>query len=226
MTWIKICGTTNLEDAELAVEAGADAVGFVFYEQSPRNIDPDTAREVVAKLPLKVEKIGVFVNTTAAQVGKIARHAGITGVQLHADFSRPACSTERDGLCWAGRTFFSLPAEILLGKEEEWIGLAKSEVELPEQMGFHFDSRTQQLPGGTGQAFDWEAAKPAITAISRNARVVVAGGLNADNVVQAIRTLSPWGVDVASGVEAKPGKKDPAKVRAFVQAVRAAEKNS
>ena len=219
MTWIKICGTTNLEDALIAVDAGADALGFVFYGKSPRKIDLETAREIVEKLPPNIEKIGVFVNEKVEEIVNTVAQAGLTAAQLHGDECRElgfvqALKTGRDL-----KIFLVFPATEIDGLEMN--GIREAEIR-----AVFFDSGTPQLPGGTGRAFDWKAAASGIDAISKDVNVVVAGGLNSTNVADAIRILKPWGVDVASGVEASPGKKDPGKVRAFIDAVRQVEKKN
>ncbi|MGA9799540.1 MAG: phosphoribosylanthranilate isomerase [Terriglobales bacterium] len=219
MTWIKICGTTNLEDALTAVEAGADALGFVFYEKSPRKIDPETAREIIAKLPANVETVGVFVNQPAETILRTAAGAGLTAAQLHGVES---ADPEFLGKLKRGgnlKLFLVLPSSASEGGLE-WNG--------NQQLlsAIFFDSGTSEVPGGTGKTFDWKAAAHRIHTISEKLNVVVAGGLNSANVAHAIRILEPWGVDVASGVEARPGKKDPGKVRAFIDAVRKVEKKN
>jgi phosphoribosylanthranilate isomerase len=220
MTWIKICGTTNLEDALTAVHAGADALGFVFYEKSPRKIDQGSAGEIVENLPPKIEKVGVFVDEPVEKILNTVAHAGLTAVQLHGAQSREpefidALQVGRDL-----KLFLVLPATEISGALE-WSVNGESGIS-----AVFFDSGTPQLPGGTGRTFDWKTAASGIRGISEELKVVVAGGLNSTNVADAIRILKPWGVDVASGVEARPGKKDPLKVRAFIDAVRKLEKKS
>jgi phosphoribosylanthranilate isomerase len=216
MTWVKICGMTNLEDALVAVEAGADAVGFVFYEKSPRCVSVETAREIVERLPQGVEKIGVFVNESPERVSVIADESGLTAVQFHGDeYQNPAQ--------WpiARRTFLCIPANwvaLTWRKRGKAIG---SFMALPRNLGaIMVDSGGTEERGGTGKAFDWREARAWVSAMNRLNPVVIAGGLTSENVGEAIGILEPWGVDVASGVEARPGKKDPEKVRAFVRAVR------
>lgn len=202
-----------------AVDAGADALGFVFYEKSPRKIDAETARGITAKLPPHIERVGVFVSETAETVLHTVAQAGLTAAQLHGNEYRQAKVLRSLKSAPDLKLFLVLPADEIndaldWGENAGVVGAV------------FFDSGTPQLPGGTGKAFDWKAAASGIEAISRKLNVVVAGGLNPANVAEAIRILKPWGVDVASGVEAKPGKKDPAKVRAFVDAVQGAEKKS
>jgi phosphoribosylanthranilate isomerase len=220
MTWIKICGTTNLEDASIAVNAGADALGFVFYEKSPRRISLETAREIVQSLPPNIEKVGVFVNDSVEQILDIVKKTGLTAAQLHGiEIRKPkfiqALKADR-GL----KLFLVLPAT------EMSVGLNWNENGDARVSAVFFDSGTPQQPGGTGRIFDWKAAASGIQAIGKKLKVVVAGGLNSANVGDAIRILKPWGVDVVSGIEASPGKKDPEKVRAFIDAVRSVEKNN
>jgi phosphoribosylanthranilate isomerase len=212
MTWVKICGMTNLEDALTAVEAGADAVGFVFYEKSPRNISVDAAREIVEKLPEKVEKVGVFVDEAVNRGDEILRRVGLTTAQVYS-------KSIGEWLAWhanSGRKLMlAVPGEVVKG--EFLISLGSWERRISAVV---IDSGSGDRPGGTGERFDWEGAKVRIWNLRLEVPVVVAGGLTPENVNDAIRTLRPWGVDVASGVEARPGKKDPEKVRAFVGAVR------
>ena len=214
MTWVKICGMTNLEDALVAVDAGADAVGFVFYEKSPRYVTVETAREICEKLPSRLDKVGVFVNEPAEKVSAIADDAGLTAVQLHGDEYK---SPERYSM--QGKMFFCLPAvEIirdLRGASGFW-GFPN----LPKSAGVLLDSGSQEQRGGTGKPFAWGEAVLLVSALKRKFPVVIAGGLTAGNVGWAADYLKPWGVDVVSGVEASPGKKDAEKVRAFVRAVR------
>jgi phosphoribosylanthranilate isomerase len=211
MTWVKICGMTNLEDALVAVEAGADAVGFVFYEKSPRCVTVETAREIVKKLPAGVEKVGVFVDETVKRANDILQQVGLTTAQVYSksigEWLAWHVSSER-------RLMVAVPGEVLIGDLLLTFGSAEKPVS-----AILVDSGTGERPGGTGERFDWEAAKVGIWGLQEEVPVVVAGGLSPENVDEAIRILRPWGVDVASGVEARPGKKDPEKVRAFVRAV-------
>ncbi len=227
MTWIKICGTTNLEDALTAVDAGADALGFVFYEKSPRNVDPETVREIVAKLPDTIEKVGVFVNRTADEVRATAMKAGMTAVQVYLDVD-PA-----QGNADCAHCFEQIAAAQPELKLMPVLAMHESRPESPAMLwdpdaihAFLLDSSRGGQPGGTGQPFDWEANVAAVKVIKTLGKVVIAGGLNPSNVTEAIRILNPWGVDVVSGVEASPGKKDPEKVRAFITAVREFEERT
>ncbi len=233
MTWVKICGTTNLEDALTAVEAGADAVGFVFYEKSPRNISVEAARAIVEKLPESVEKIGVFVDADGRHCANVVLEVGLTGTQTYHSLEGGGDVTATGASLFPERArhLIALPMRFVL-QDKERIQQAASDfarwgkdipVSVPEgQMDtIVLDSGDLRVPGGTGKTFDWERAVPIAEGMRRGGvKLVVAGGLTADNVAEAIGVLEPWGVDVVSGVEAEPGKKDPEKVRAFVKAVR------
>jgi phosphoribosylanthranilate isomerase len=226
MTWIKICGITNLEDGLAAVEAGADAVGFVFYKKSPRYVDAEAVRGIVPKLPNNVEKIGVFVDETWENIQATAARAGLTGIQIHADGLRNE-DTKPGARPFAVKRYLALRVLDFLDGRRRLDSLAvsvKTTTE-PDISAVFLDSGTTQQPGGTGRAFDWERAKHVADAVKlAGFHLVVAGGLTPDNVTEAIRILEPWGVDVSSGVEASPGKKDPEKIRAFITAVRQIEK--
>jgi len=214
MTWVKICGMTNLEDALVAVDAGADAVGFVFYEKSPRSVTVDAVRKIVAKLPGSVEKVGVFVNESPDRVSAMADDAGLTAVQFHGDEYR---SPERYAV--GGKVYFSLPVTEILRELRGQIGSFEIP-RFPKASGILLDSGTKDQRGGTGKTFAWGEAYALVLGLMRSHPVVIAGGLTPANVGWAAGFLHPWGVDVVSGVEARAGKKDPEKVRAFVKAVR------
>ena len=224
MTWVKICGTTNLEDALTAVEAGADAVGFVFYDKSPRNISVEMAREIVEKLPGEVEKVGVFAGDSIEGAVETGRQAGFDALQIYlptyrkseAEGDLHARATGNGGL----RTYLALPVTVFLGAGSKNVAGFRKERPAGVFDTLVLDSGSTQQPGGTGKVFDWHEAAGAVEDLRRHQKIVIAGGLTAANVAEAIGILKPWGVDVVSGVEASPGKKDPEKVRAFVKAVR------
>jgi len=260
MTWIKICGITNLDDALAASDAGANALGFVFYPKSPRHVTLETANSIMAKLPqsMEMEKVGVFVNETVDRVRDAVRQVGLTAVQLHGDesteFSRELFQeltnkSQRPTIfrTWAA-TVFDVPAgqsvgwdpvaaglvepdEAYKGKRVHKIHVAKNGDLFLETHGFRpgvisgvlLDSSNDERRGGTGQAFDWERVQPWAGIINSISKLIVAGGLRPGNVQETIHLLHPWGVDVSSGVESEPGKKDHRKIRAFVDAVRAME---
>src|SRR6185437_13917105 len=215
MTWVKICGITNQEDALVAVEAGADALGFVFYEKSPRYISPDAAREISSELSGRTERVGVFVNQDGDGLCDIADDAALTAVQMHGDNEDPRVAD----LVVARR-----PLKVLVGvsmqrpNPDGWAMMWEQK----SVHAFLVDSASPAKLGGTGQTFDWHGAMKSLETIKGLSRLGLAGGLNPENVGEAIRITKPWGVDVSSGVEAQPGKKDPEKVRAFIRAVREA----
>jgi phosphoribosylanthranilate isomerase len=210
--WVKICGTTNLEDAHAAVEAGADALGFVFAE-SPRRVEPALAGQIASSLPKGIETVGVFVDESASRIGEIVAEAGLTAVQLHGDESVEfAAELARLGL----RVFKAIP--VRGGFAARMIAFAhRGKVE-----AVLLDSAAA-MRGGTGVSFDWRAVAEYMPSHGAPIRVIVAGGLTPLSVPHAIRILRPWGVDVASGVEREPGKKDHEKVAAFVRAAKRAE---
>jgi phosphoribosylanthranilate isomerase len=218
MTWTKICATTNLTDANLAVSAGADALGFIFAS-SPRQIQQEAAAEIIAALPSNIAKIGVTVNQSPEAVARLAQNVGLTGIQLQGD--------EPGNLLWAYRSALA-PRKIIKTLQARQV-LAGGDDYLYQYLGVAeffdvvlLDAGVPGQPGGTGVPFDWNALLPIVSRIKQWVPVVIAGGLNAQNVPEAMRLFEPWGVDVASGVESAPGHKDEAKVRAFVNAVRTA----
>jgi len=235
MTWVKICGITNLEDALVAVEAGADALGFVFYEKSPRKVEAAQVRKIVSALPERLEKIGVFAMKRPDEMAVIAEEAGLAACQAHIDFNgTPLQQLLQEGGFFAlsnpgpgsrKRIYVSLPANVLLD-DDRYRGMGWEKGAENAMSALFIDSGHGSMPGGTGQTFDWRQFKPAMQPLSMHFNVVVAGGLTPDNVTEAISILHPWGVDVSSGVEARPEKKDPEKVRAFIRAVRDYDKQT
>ena len=215
MTWVKICGTTNLRDAQLCLAAGANAVGFIFAP-SPRQIEAATAAEIVCELRGEIESIGVFVNQTPEQVAEIARSMALSGVQLHGD--EPATSLpEFRRLLRDRKIIKTLSAQGLQNGE---IDLAAYLAERESLDAILLDSGSPQQRGGTGTSFNWEAVRPFAAEIRRRVPLIIAGGLNPDNVARAIEVFEPWGVDMVSGVESSPGVKDETKLREFIAAVR------
>jgi phosphoribosylanthranilate isomerase len=202
---IKICGITNTEDADIAVRAGADALGFVMYRKSPRWVEPTVARSIIAGLPPFVLAVGVFVNEDAERVRALTDECGFALAQLHGDESAMYCQN-------LGR-----PALKALRLKDRATLLALAEFRGRANVrGVLIDAFSDQAYGGTGQPVDWTVAQEA----ARSTPIILAGGLNPANVADAIRMVRPYGVDVSSGVEQSPGKKDPDKVQAFIEAAR------
>jgi phosphoribosylanthranilate isomerase len=202
MVRIKICGITNLEDALLVAKLGADALGFIFYAKSPRMVAPETAREIIAQLPPFVAAVGVFVDEEAAVVQELAAQVGLDWVQLHGQESSEYCR--------------GLGRKVIKGfriKDEK--SLLELEPYRDAVQVFLLDTYKKGQAGGTGEIFDWHLARQA----KQYGPIILAGGLTSENVAQAIATAGPAAVDAASGIEAAPGKKDPAKLRAFFRAV-------
>ena len=225
MTWVKICGITNLEDALTAVEVGADALGFVFHEESSRYVTPEAAREIIKHLPERVEKVGVFAKASAEQVSAAATHSGTTAIQVSVD-AGPLEGDRDCAYCFEQLVHGKPPIKLIPA-----LSMQRVRPEGPAMIwnadavyAFLLDSGWGVQPGGTGRQFDWAANEATTKVIKNLANVIVAGGLTPTNVTEAMRILKPWGVDVSSGVEAAPGRKNPEKVRAFIAAVREADK--
>jgi phosphoribosylanthranilate isomerase len=223
MTWIKICGITNLEDAQTAVDAGANALGFVFYSKSPRKVGAEAVREIIANVPAAIEKVGVFVDEEPEQIRQVVAATCISAVQLHGKRSVESVFSDPrsfDLSLGVSKIIPVLPGDSL--KEDLLVSMPIRE----GVFALLLDAQTNGLLGGTGTTFDWNATHEIVEMISLQLPIIVAGGLTSLNVAGAMKLFQPFGVDVSSSVEAKPGKKDPEKVRAFVQAVRTAEKTA
>jgi phosphoribosylanthranilate isomerase len=207
MVLVKICGITNTEDALAAVEVGADLLGFNFYARSPRYVSPQDARRVVESLPERVQCVGVFVNEAGPEaVERVAREAGVGAVQLHGDESPEFCA-RLSGL----QTIKALRVGPTFAVERA--------AEYPTD-AIMLDAYVADSWGGTGHTFDWALARRTREAVNK---LFLAGGLNHENVAEAIGTVRPYAVDVCSGVESSPGRKDAELMRRFVEAVREAE---
>ena len=203
MVSVKICGITNLEDALLAADLGADALGFIFYPPSPRSVAPDAARAIIAQLPPFVTTVGVFVDEEAATVKELAVGVGLDWLQLHGRETPEYCRSLDRRIIKA----FRIQDEKSLAGLAAYRGAAQA---------FLLDTYKKGQVGGTGETFDWDLAREA----RKYGPVILAGGLTPENVAQAMDAAQPQAVDVASGVEAAPGKKDPEKLRAFFAAVK------
>jgi phosphoribosylanthranilate isomerase len=216
MTWVKICGTTSLKDAQLSVSSGADALGFIFAP-SPRQVEVAVAAEIVAALPNGVEKIGVFVDESPVRVAEVAAQVGLTGVQLHGNEPAELLPEFRQAV-GNRRLIKALAARELISASEDKVSShLRSRDNIDAVL---LDSGSAAKPGGTGVPFDWEQTVLLSEAIQTVVPVIISGGLNSHNVSEALLLFHPWGVDVVSGVEREPGKKDGAKLREFVTAVR------
>jgi len=207
-TWIKFCGTTTVEDALAAVEAGADALGFIFAP-SPRRVTVQQARQIIHELPQAVERIGVFRDETAEEIRKIVTEVALTGIQLHGDEN---VSEIYDRLPRSRRDSLRIIKTLIVQK--------RFETRLDADNGRIVSAWLLDSGAGSGKTFDWQAARAQLG--EGQGRFIIAGGLTPGNVGEAIRAFSPWGVDVVSGIEREPGRKDPEKMKAFVAAVRKA----
>jgi phosphoribosylanthranilate isomerase len=201
-TRVKICGITRIEDALGAAEAGADAVGFVFHAPSARAVTPDTARAMALALPPFISRVGLFVDAEPETVATILAIVPLDLLQFHGNECRADCAA------------FGRPYLKAVPMAEDADPVAYMET-YPDAAGYLLDSHGNGRMGGTGKTFDWKR-------IPRDLRhcLVLAGGLNPDNVAEAVRRVRPWAVDVSTGVEARPGIKDPARMQAFVNEVK------
>jgi len=198
---IKICGLTRLEDAQAAASLGADYLGFVLYAKSPRGIDAGRAKRIIDQLPKAVRAVGVFVNSPGVEVERIATDCGLYAVQIHGDespaeFRNLSISVWRAVRFWRGRW---------VPEPSQW-----------RAVRYVVDASVAGQYGGTGISANWTAARE----LAADYPVVLAGGLDPENVAEAVRAVRPTGVDVASGVESEPGKKDHQKLKAFVERAR------
>jgi phosphoribosylanthranilate isomerase len=220
--WIKICGTTSLADAQHAANSGASAVGFVFAP-SPRRVTVDQVRAISPHLPRNVERIGVFVDATFDELVSAVREADLTGVQLHAN-DDPDLPRRLRAHFAAETSTATISILAVLAFSDDMEAQIQSVARDAARDGaidaLLIDSRSPVGHGGTGTRYDWQAAQHLFRKVAPQLRLIAAGGLHPDNVAEAIRTLTPWGVDVATGVEAAPGRKDPARVAAFIRNAR------
>jgi phosphoribosylanthranilate isomerase len=208
MVRVKICGITTAADALAAVDAGANLVGFNFYEKSARFLTQSAAAKIRAQLPKNVEAVGIFVNATAAGIAALCHSLELDAAQLHGDEPPEAVAEVARSVpvIKAFRVELDFPLKTL----EEY----------RDAFAFLFDAAHTGQYGGTGRTTDWDVARRA----AKDHRIILAGGLKVENVAAAVRIVRPYGIDVASGVESKPGKKDHGRVREFIQEVRRGEK--
>ncbi|XCN74782.1 MAG: phosphoribosylanthranilate isomerase [Candidatus Electrothrix aestuarii] len=208
---IKMCGITNLEDATAAVDAGVDALGFIFYEKSPRNIDPEVARIIIEQLPPFVSTVGVFVDRKRQEVEEIIRFCRLGYAQLHGQESPKYC--ER-------LTRFAAPCQVIKAlRVGEHLQASDITPYNDHVKGFLLDTYQKGVKGGTGQRFDWSL----IQGLKLQRDFILAGGLDAESVREAVENVSPYALDVNSGVEASPGQKDYSLIKKFIRQVRACE---
>lgn len=203
MVRVKICGITSLADARVAIGAGADALGFVFYERSPRHVSPQKAAAIIAQLPPFVQTVGLFVDAAAELVNWTADFCGLDLIQLHGAETPEYCIDVNRRVIKAFRVKDSASLS----------GIGRYGV-----AAYLLDAWSPEAPGGTGLTFDWSLARQA----AGTRPLILAGGLTPENVAAAIAAVRPYAVDVSSGVEEAPGKKDHGKIREFIAAARAA----
>ena len=208
MVRVKICGITNAADALAAAEAGANLLGFNFYEKSPRFIAETEAAKIRPQLPKKVEAVGIFVNASAADVTALCKLLKLNAAQLHGDETPEAVAEgSRNVRVWKA---FRVEPDFHLKTLDEY----------HEASAFLFDAAHTGQYGGTGRTTDWDVARRA----AAGHRIILAGGLKVENVAAAVRIVRPYAVDVTSGVESRPGKKDHGRMREFIQEVRRGER--
>lgn len=201
MVRIKICGITNVEDALLSVDLGANALGFVFYKGSKRYIEPENAKSIISKLPPFVTTVGVFANQDLDEIKKIKEKAGFDAFQLHGDESPDFCMKLKGKVIKAIRVKDSIDPK---------------EIESYPTQAILFDNYSTEAYGGTGETFGWEILR----GFDTSKKIILSGGLTPENVAQAVKIVNPYAVDVSSGVEENPGKKNPDKLKRFIKAVR------
>jgi phosphoribosylanthranilate isomerase len=216
MPKVKICGITNLDDAKIACEAGADFIGFVFVEGTPRCIDADSVKEIIRQLPKelksKVGRVGLFVKKDIGLVTGIVSHCDLDHIQLHGSGSSDYCKQLKDKLRDIGRDDCKIIKTIRI-KEDMPTSVFK---EYDSADFFLFDTYHESIPGGTGEKFNWDLLR----GLDIDKPFFLAGGLTPENVAEAVKTVKPYAVDVSSGVEEKPGKKDAKKVKEFIDNAR------
>jgi len=198
---IKICGITNIEDARAAYDLGADALGFIFYKDSKRYVAPGTVKDIISELPPFITKVGVFVKSDLNEILSIKEKTGIDIAQLHGDETPEFC--------------ISIPfkvIKVIRVKDKSDLG----QVAQYSDQDILFDTYSDKEYGGTGESFNWEVLKD--LSLSRN--IILSGGLNPDNVLDAVKIVRPYAVDVSSGVESEPGKKDHKKIKQFIEAIK------
>lgn len=222
--WIKICANTNLDDAQMAAELGADAIGFVFAPSRRRVTAKDVA-QITPHLPAGVERVGVFDSLYAEEIAAAVREAGLTTVQLHG--GGELVLAKRLNEFFEGKVKIIQTVHWAVEEGSESAKAVRQRLDAIEAGSVIdrvlIDSKVGQATGGTGVSFDWAAARQVLTGGGSRLKMIVAGGLRPENVAHAISELNPWGVDVASGVEKSPGRKGREKLSEFIQNARAAK---
>jgi len=203
---VKICGVTRLTDGLAAANAGADAIGFMFYPPSKRNITPDAAAEIATSLPTHLLRVGVFVDPTESEVRDTLRRVPLNVLQFHGNEPPHLCLCFPELVVWKA---------FRIQNRESLQALSA----YPEAAAWLLDAYVPNALGGTGAAFDWMIAREAAT---RGHPIILAGGLTPANVSEAVRSVRPYGVDVSSGVESAPGLKDPSLIQSFIRAAKSA----
>ncbi|RJG06415.1 phosphoribosylanthranilate isomerase [Noviherbaspirillum cavernae] len=214
-TRIKICGLSRTQDVQVAVDAGADAIGLVFYSRSPRHVTPDTARKLIAAVPPYVTSVGLFVNASESEVADIVAAAPISLIQFHGDETLEQCCS----IAARVNRPFTRALRVQPGMTEEDLLKYEHDYRAASSLfaGLLLDAFVDGYGGG-GKVFDWSLIPKELAP-----RVVLSGGLSAQNAADAIVRVRPYAVDVSSGVELSKGMKDPARIRAFIEAVRLAD---
>lgn len=210
-TRIKMCGTTSIEDAAAAVNEGVDALGFIFFDRSPRNISKEDAKKIIAELPPFLDTVGVFVDQSIEKVCEIVDYCGLNHVQLHGRESVVFC-----------RELHKIMPSLRIVKAfriEEEIDKALLDSYAEHVSGYLFDTYTKGQEGGTGKIFRWELLEQ----LTFERPVILAGGLTPDNVVSAIKAVAPYAIDINSGVEKAPGKKDHMLLATLINRIRISE---
>lgn len=203
MTWIKICGITHIEDAKKAASLRVDALGFIFAP-SLRRVEPDVAKKIILPLPKTLLKVGVFVNEAPEEVQRVAEYCGLNALQFHGEEPPEYC-----------REFIYPVFKAIHIRDLESL----KDVEKYHDVFIILDTYSPVQAGGTGNPFSWEIALRA----KEKGNFILSGGLNPDNVGEAVKKVRPWGVDVCSGVEVTPGKKDLLKMKDFIKEIRKAD---
>ena len=201
MTRVKFCGLMHEEDVARAVKLGVDALGFVFYSPSSRSVAPDHAAMLTSSVPAFVTRVGLFVNEEPETIQKVFERTRLNLIQYHGDESPEFCDAVGLPFIKAFRVRPGIDIQTELGR-------------YPKASGFLLDAYVKGQPGGTGERFDWELIPQS------DAPIILAGGLSPDNAKDAIEQVAPWGLDVSGGIETKPGRKDPDKMRRFMNACR------